>query len=160
METLGDFYFAHPLWVWLALSAALLAAEVASGSGWLLWPSASAALVGVLSVFLPMTPAVAVLAFAVITIGTTLVGRRLMPKAEHAAGGDINDPQARLVGQRGRATTAFAQGEGRVVVDGKDWAAALEGGGPLEPGSPVEVTGFSGARLTVRPAGPPPQGTS
>jgi membrane protein implicated in regulation of membrane protease activity len=159
MDALGDFYFAHPLWVWLALSAALLAAEVASGSGWLLWPSASAALVGVLSVFLPMTPAVAVLAFAAITIATTLAGRRFLPKAELAAGGDINDPHTRIVGLKGRAATAFGQGEGRVLVDGKEWAAVLEGGGTLDVGAPVEVTGVNGARLTVRQAGPPPPGT-
>ena len=159
MDALSDFYSAQPLWTWMAIAAALLAAEVASSSGWLLWPAASAALVGVLTLVLPMSPPLAILAFAAITIVTTLAGRRFLPKAELAAGGDINDPHTRIVGQKGRAATAFGQGEGRVVVDGKEWAAALEGGGTLDAGTPIEVTGVSGARLTVRRAGPPPPGT-
>ena len=158
MEGLAEFYGSHPFWIWMAVAAALLAVEVASGSGWLLWPAAAAALMGVLLAFVPMSPALAILVFAVLTIITTLAGRKLMPRSEQASGGDINDPQARLVGQKGRAATVFAQGEGRAQVDGKEWPATLEGGGALDVGAQVEVTGFSGSRLTVRAAGLHPPG--
>lgn len=158
MEALAAFHGTHPLWFWIAVSAAILAVEVALGTGWLLWPAATAALVGVLTALVPMSPALAVLIFAVLTIITTLAGRKLMPRSEQAAGGDINDPQARLVGQKGRTATAFVQGEGRALVDGKEWPATLEGGGALDVGAQVEVTGFSGSRLTVRAAGLHPPG--
>ena len=42
MHGLMVFYLGHPMWVWLAVGALLLAAEVATGSGYLLWPAASA----------------------------------------------------------------------------------------------------------------------
>ncbi len=42
MSDLSDFYLSHPLWIWAALGAGLLAIEVAAGSGWLLWPAAAA----------------------------------------------------------------------------------------------------------------------
>jgi membrane protein implicated in regulation of membrane protease activity len=160
MQALIDFYHHQPLWAWMAIAAALLAAEVATSTGWLLWPAASAAIVGVIAYFIPLPVPVALLLFAVITIVTTLLGRRFTPRSQLAQGGDINDLHARLVGQRGRVATAFAQGEGRVLVDGKEWPAILDGGGALGAESAVEVTGFSGARLTVRPADPRPPGTT
>ncbi len=46
---MAEFYAAHPLWSWMIVAGVLLAAEVATGSGWLLWPAASAALVGLLT---------------------------------------------------------------------------------------------------------------
>ena len=49
--------------------------------------------------------------------------------------------------------SAFADGEGRVFVDGKEWSAELEGGGALPDGAKVEVAAIlGGARLQVRPA--------
>ena len=45
--TVLTLYQAHPFGAWIALAAALLALEVATGSGWLLWPSASAAVTAV-----------------------------------------------------------------------------------------------------------------
>ncbi len=39
------------------------------------------------------------------------------------------------------------------MVDGKEWAAELEGGGELPTGAPVTVTALvTGARLKVTPA--------
>ncbi len=37
---LMSFYATHPFWVWLAVAAIFLAVEVATGTGWLLWPAA------------------------------------------------------------------------------------------------------------------------
>jgi membrane protein implicated in regulation of membrane protease activity len=159
MEALADFYNAEPLWTWMAVAAALLAAEVATSTGWLLWPSAAAAIVGLLTLATPLPAPLALLIFAVVTIIATLAGRRFMPRRGEAPAGDINDPLARLIGHKGRAATAFAQGEGRALVDGKEWPAALEGGGTLDLGAAVVVTGLSGSRLSVRPADPHPPGT-
>lgn len=151
---LFDLYAAHPFWAWLALAAAILAAEVALGSGWLLWPAASAAVMGVLTLVVPMPGAVALLAFAVLTIASTLLARRYFPRAEVAgAGGDINDNVGRLVGQEAQAVQAFQAGHGRIAIDGKEWAAELEDGEALAAGEAVQVVGVrAGTRLLVRPA--------
>ena len=46
---------------------------------------------------------------------------------------------------------AFKAGLGRVFVDGKEWAAELDGGGDLAPKSKVHVLEIlGGARLKVR----------
>jgi len=44
----------------------------------------------------------------------------------------------------------FQQGRGRVFVDGKEWAAELEGAGSLASGMKVVVVSVKGACLTVR----------
>ena len=142
---------ANPFWIWAALAALLLAAEMLSGSGWLLWPATCAALVAILGLAMPMGAIGQIGLFAVLTILSTYGARRLWPPSVHEER-DINDISGRLIGHRGKAVGAFANGTGRAFVDGKEWAAELEDGSSLAPGDPVEVTGLNGSRLRVRPA--------
>ena len=152
METLTSLVATHPFWSWMGLAAALLAVEVVTGSGYLLWPSASAAGTAVLAaVGLPLPEALA--AFAGLTIVSTLVARRYLPHPFRPKGPDINDPMQRIVGHTGQVATAFAAGRGRVLVDGKEWAAELEDRAELPAGAAVTVTSvLSGARLRVKSA--------
>jgi len=153
MPDLTIFYASHPFWVWIAVAAALLAVEVITGSGWLLWPSASAGAVAILATFADLGLPQAVLAFAVLTIASTVLARRYLPRSLlHHPVGDINDNVGRLVGHQGRAVGAFHGRAGRVFIDGKEWAAELDEGEGLEAGSRVEVTGVAGAHLKVRSA--------
>jgi inner membrane protein len=153
MTDLTLFHDLHGFWVWVAIAAGLLAVEVATGSGWLLWPAASAAVVAVLERTLGLSLEAAVLTFAVLTIVSTLLARRYLPRSLLARKhGDINDNIARLVGHHGRVVAPFDGRSGRVFIDGKEWAAELDGGEPPPAGSEVEVTGVHGARLKVRGA--------
>jgi len=143
----------YGLWAWAGVAAAFLAVEMMTGSGWLLWPAASAAVVAVLVKVMGLSLDAAVLTFAVLTILTTLIARRFLPAPPFARGGhDINDATARLLGHRGHAVGAFRGKRGRVFIDGKEWAAELDDGGAVEAGAEVEVTGVAGARLRVRNA--------
>lgn len=153
MAELSDIYAAHAFWAWVALGAALLAVEVVTGSGWLLWPAASAAIVALLVTFAGLSLSQAALVFALLTISLALLSRRYLPKSllRHPAH-DINDNVARLVGHHGRAVSAFQGRNGRVFIDGKEWAAELDEGEALEAGTRVEVTGVAGAHLRVRGA--------
>jgi membrane protein implicated in regulation of membrane protease activity len=153
MDTVSAFYMAHPFWIWLAIGAVFLVIEIATGSGWLLWPAGSAAIVALASLINGFAPLWQVVLFAVATIITTYLGRRFMKPRAADATLDINDQLVRLVGHRGEAKTAFTSGEGRVFVDGKEWSAELDGAGPLAHGDKIEVTAvLGGARLKVRAA--------
>ena len=148
MEMAYDLYMAHPFWAWAALGAGILAVEVLTGSGWLLWAAASAAVVGLVSLTgVPLAGALVI--YAGLTIVSTLAARRYLPRTVNA-GEDINDNVGRLVGHRGEAVAAFENRSGRVFIDGKEWAAELESGERLKAGARVEVVGVSGARLLVR----------
>ena len=145
-------YLAHPFWVWAAVAALFLVAEAMTGSGWLLWPAGVAALVALLAAFAGLTPFDAVLVWVLLTISSILLARRYLPKSLfRPLGGDIND-SGRIVGHQGRAVVAFVGRSGRVFVDGKEWAAELEGGETLAAGARVEVVGIVGAELRVRGA--------
>lgn len=149
MASLVEFFLAHGFWVWVAAAAAILALEIAFGSGWLLWPAASAAVVAVLSLF-THNATLELGLFAVLTIVSTLTARRFWPPQKQPSV-DINDNVARLIGHQGRVTAAFVHGAGRVLVDGKEWAAEAIDGSPLELEAIVEVVGLSGgSRLQVR----------
>lgn len=150
MDALYQFYVTQPFWTWIAAGAALLAVEVAIGSGYLLWAAASAAAVGVLALtgFSPgFAPELGL--FAVLTMVSSLTANKFFPAKNHE-GLDINDPSHRLVGRTGDAVGAFTSGQGRVFVEGKEWAAEAEGDIPA-PGDRVEVVGVQdGASLKVR----------
>lgn len=144
MDAFLTFYADHGLWVWTGLAAGLLAVEILTGSGWLLWAAAAAAAVGVLGLAIDLTPTTALLAFAVLTIVSTLLARRYFPRSLEA-GDNLNDNVGRLLGQRG----AMVSG-GRVAIDGKEWPAVPDGESALKTGTPVEVVSIEGSRLTVR----------
>lgn len=150
MDATVAFLSTNPFWIWLALGAALLAAELATGSGWLLWPAACAGVMAVLTAFLPIPAFWAALLFAVLVIGSTYASRRLLRPPEQQGQPDINDTVTRLVGHSGAAVTDFVNGSGRVFVDGKEWAAEAEGEAAPAREQKVRVTGVNGAVLRVR----------
>lgn len=138
----------HPFALWIAVGGVLLAVEVGTGSGWLLWPAGAAAVTALLTLGVPLSLPVQAVVFAVLTIVTTLVGRHFFPR--RPMGADINDTSTRLAGAAGVAAGDFQHGHGRVFVDGKEWAAELEGAGALATGARIVVVGVQGARLTVK----------
>ena len=151
MEQILTLYSGHAFWVWLAIGGVLLAIEMSTGSGWLLWPAGSAALVAVLSL-LHLNFAWEMIFFAGLTIATTFAGRRYLTRTA-PTGPDINDTSSHLLGHHGQAVTPFERGLGRVLVLGKEWAAETDTAEPLQPGARVEVVAImSGARLKVRAA--------
>ncbi|MBS0295508.1 MAG: NfeD family protein [Proteobacteria bacterium] len=151
MGSLADL-MTQPFWVWLAVGVVLLAAEAATGSGWLLWPAASAGVVALLSVIgLPLGMPGQIAVFAILTVVTTFLARRYLVRAP-AADPDINDQGQRLLGKVGEAREAFVDGRGRAFVNGAEWPADLESGGELKVGARVVVTAINGPRLTVKPA--------
>lgn len=149
MSALASFYALHPFWVWFAVAAIFLAVEVGTGTGWLLWPAASAVLVGVLALVAPIGLSVEIALFAVLTILTTYLSRRFLQPALEGKAPDLNDPLMRLIGRDGQVLSTFENGLGRVFVDGKEWQARLDGAAPIS-GQRIQVLGIDGAILTVR----------
>ena len=146
------FLASHPFWAWMALAAVLLALEMATGTGYLLWPAASAAVVGVVVIFVSFGAAFDVVIFAGLTIVSTIAGRRLLPAPVSGRFRNINDRAGGLIGRKCEVKSAFASGRGRVFVDGAEWPAELEANAEAPAlGSLVEVVEvIGGGRLKVR----------
>ncbi|WP_165190640.1 NfeD family protein [Caulobacter soli] len=150
MHGLMLFYVTHPFWVWLAVAAIFLAVEVATGTGWLLWPAASALLVGLLTLVVAPGLPIELGLFAVLTIASTYLARRYLRPVLESDSPDLNDPSLRLVGRDGEVLDGFTNGKGRVFVDGKEWAAVIQDGEAPAAGQKVLVVAVEGAVLTVR----------
>lgn len=152
MTALVDLFSAHALLGWLAVGAVFLCVELVTGSGWLLWPAGSAAAVGLITLAGRLDSTAQAAIFALLTIAGTYLGRRFINRPSQSSH-DPNDPHARLIGRAGQAATAFDGGLGRVFVDGKEWAAELDGADSVAIGARVEVIALvGGARLKVRAA--------
>ena len=152
MADMMDIYAAHAFWVWIVLAAGLLALEVATGSGWLLWPAASAFVVAFLAQFAGLSAPTALVVFAILTIASTLLARRIFPRSMTAQPNDINDNVSRLVGRQTQALSPFQARVGRVSIDGKEWAAELDDGEAADAGARLQIVGVVGSILHVRRA--------
>lgn len=150
MSWLAELYVAHPFWIWAAIAGVILAGEVATGTGWLLWPAACAAIVALLTFLLKGNFAVELAVFAVLTIASTLLARRYLPRNASGDGPDINDNVGRLVGHYGMAVSAFEHGQGRVFIDGKEWAAVADDDAPPLLDQRVKVLSADGGILKVK----------
>lgn len=151
MQGIVDFTIAHPFWGWTALAALLLAGEVGTSTGYLLWPAASAAVVAVLQLAVRPGLTTSLLIFAVLTIVSTILARRFLPQNLRQPGPDINDRARGLIGRSGQAVGVFTEGRGRVFVDGVEWIAETDQtASPPAPGGTVRVIDvLGGGRLKV-----------
>lgn len=151
MDALLNIVVSQPFWIWLAVGVLLLSFEAALSTEWLLWPAVAAGVVAVLAALgLRMGFVAEVGVFAALTVVATLMSRRLIQKVNPSDHVDVNDREARLIGLRARVVTPFVDGRGRVFVSGAEWAAQIEGDGPLV-GDSVIVSGLNGPSLRVRP---------
>lgn len=150
MDALVGLYISQPFWIWLGVGVLLLAVEAALSTEWLLWPAVSAGVVAVLTALgLRAGLAVEIAIFAGLTILATALSRRLVQRVNPSDQVDINDRDARLIGQRARVTAPFVDGRGRVFVSGAEWAAVIDGDAP-PVGESVRIVRLDGPSLTVR----------
>jgi inner membrane protein len=141
-------------WRWLALAALLFAAELATGTAYLLWLSAAAVLTA-LVVALPgeLNIAWELVLFGVFAIASTLFGRRVFkPGTFKSEQPDLNEPEQRHIGARAVAVSDFAGGEGRVSLGDTQWSAQTSDGSSPLVGAGLLVTSVEGTTLRVRAA--------
>ena len=106
---IADFYHLHPMWTWAALAGVLLAAEIATGTGWLLWPAACAGVVAVLALTRVLGLPGEVIVFALLSIASSLTARKYLKKSDLQPGQngfDHDAPCSRLV-PSGRASPTW-----------------------------------------------------
>ncbi len=175
MPSVLDLYQQNPYALWLGVGVLLVLVNLITGMGRLVWPTIAAGAVASVSlvgahVELPFE----IVIFAVLTIFFLLLPRKLnAPRTAYIADDDAHevleakkprrgkarderpvgamDRTGRLVGRIGKTTGEFANGVGRVWIEGAEWGADLESGDYLHADTPVRVTRVSGGvRLQVR----------
>ncbi len=152
MTALMDLITAHSLLFWLGVAGILLVLELVTGAAWFLWAVAAAVLTAGLSMFAVFAdPRMQVLVFVSVGVLATFAGRPYVKKwlARHAGDRDINARS--FEGHTGHAVGDFDGDLGRVFIDGVEWTARLDSGGPVADGDALVVVGrIEGSTLVVR----------
>jgi inner membrane protein len=152
MDQIVDAWTGLGAWRWLALAALLFAAELATGTAYLLWLSVAAVMTA-LVVALPGQTNFAseLVLYAVFAIGSTVFGRRFFkPSMIKSDQPDLNSPSQRHIGARAVAVSDFAGGEGRVSLGDTQWSAqTLDGSSPTN-GAVLQVVSVDGTTLQVQ----------
>ncbi|MBI1252446.1 MAG: hypothetical protein GC189_13365 [Alphaproteobacteria bacterium] len=143
------FLVAQAPWFWLGLALAICAVEVMTGTTYLLWPAAAAALAALAAWAVPGAWPLHVAVFGAAAIVFTWFGpRALRGRWANEQGSDrLNDRAALLVGAKGVAAEAFVNGVGSVRLDDTVWRARAQEA--LSAGDAVQVTAVEGATVTV-----------
>jgi membrane protein implicated in regulation of membrane protease activity len=134
-------------WGWFIAGLILMGLEVLAPGAFMLWLGLAAIATGFVSLAVILSWQGSVVVFAVLSIVSVLIGRRMLmdrsrPKGESA----LNDRVAKLVGRTFVLDQPIEQGRGRVKVDDTVWRIE---GPDLPPGSMVRVTGVDGTLLKV-----------
>lgn len=168
MATLLALYQQAPYWAWLALAGVFIVVALVTGARVLIGPVLAAAVlatIDLMNIRMALTAEAAL--FLAIVLVTYIAPRWFSsPKVAHVQGFEAPrrskppkklemgtvDRATRLVGRIGRTTSEFANGVGRVWIEGAEWAAELESGEDMmPPEAPVRVTRvIGGVRLQVQ----------
>jgi inner membrane protein len=151
MDWLIDALRQIEFWHWLALGLGLLLAELVTGSTYLLWPAVAAWITGLSMMLFGVSWPIQLIIFAIAAIGLLLAARPLVKnRLLMGPDTDLNEPGRQLVGAKGVAAQAFANGQGRVILGDTEWQA--ESTDVIAEGDAVEVTHADGTKLSVRRA--------
>lgn len=148
-------FFTEPgPWSWLALGVALLAAEVMTGTTYLLWLAvAAAAMAAVTALVGDLSIPMQLVIYGGLGLAATIGGRRIFPPDERSsitASDELNRPDSRMLGQQVEAVRDFSGNSGRVRFGDTEWRAEIVGGAIVSAGAKLEVVAVDGATLRVK----------
>jgi hypothetical protein len=133
---------------WLVFGLALLIAEMATGTSYILWPAVAALITSLLALIGVENGFMQIAIFAALTILLTAFGHPIVRKWREARSGrSLNERAAHMVGTRG-VLTAFANGVGSMKINDSIWRA--ESDEQLQAGDHVEIASVHGVTVKVR----------
>lgn len=139
-------------WHWFLFGVALIALEVMVTTTFLLWPGISAILVAALTALFPIPGGVALILFAVLGVGSTLVWQKYL--SEHHTTSDhpeLNRRALQYVGRKAVLRESLVDGFGYLTLDDTRWRIESEDGSNIQEGTRVEVISVEGNSFHVRP---------
>jgi hypothetical protein len=136
-------------WHWAALGLVLLIAEVSTGTTFLLWPAIAAGATALVAWLGGVDGPTQLGVFAALTLALTWLGARYVRGRwlQPAQDSKLNERGAQMIGQRGEALVAFANGEGAVKLGDTRWRALSADA--IQAGDSIVVVSADGPTLTV-----------
>lgn len=139
-------------WHWWAFAVLLIAIEILVPSTLLIWPAASALVIGLLIAGVPSLDwRIQVLVFAVLAVATTYFWQRWRQRRPAETDSPtLNLRGASYIGRRLTLGEGLPEGRGRIQLDDTWWLAESETGQAIDPGARVEIVGVDSAVLKLR----------
>jgi len=152
MEDLTTWLTGNKDWLWLAVGVVLLMCEMLIPGAFMMWVGFAALITGaVVFAFDGMTLEIQGLIFALLSIGSVLVGRRIMKSSPTTSDNEtLNKRGTNHIGKKYVLDEAIENGSGRAKVGDSVWACE---GVDTAAGTLVEVTDVRGAVLIVKKSG-------
>ena len=136
-------------WGWLTAGVVLMVLEILTPGVFFMWIGFGALLTGLVSAMFPVaTPVVLGTVFAVLSVISVIIGRKLIGKKQ-AVDNTLNNRGALYIGQNFQVFEPIADGRGKIKVGDTLWLASCPRNVPV--GATVKVTGVSGTFLVVEP---------
>lgn len=139
-------------WWWIALAIAIGAVEMLTFTYFLIWIALAALTVGLTMAAAPLGGQEQVVAFAVLSILYTVVGRFIVKRMRQTPSETpgLNRRSEQLIGRKGKALSDFENDEGLVVIDDVRWRARLAIGS-VRKGESLVVIDAEGMQLICEP---------
>lgn len=136
-------------WGWLTAGVVLMVLEILTPGVFFMWIGFGALLTGLVSAMFPAaTPVVLGMVFAVLSVISVIIGRKLIGKKQ-TVDNTLNNRGALYIGQNFQVFEPIADGRGKIKVGDTLWLASCPRNVPV--GATVKVTGVSGTFLVVEP---------
>lgn len=134
-------------WHWLVLAMLLLLLELFVPAAFFIWISAAAAVLGLVLMLVPALGwQVQLIAFAVLSISSVIIGRRLFRQVDTSVPTTLNRRGDQYLGREFVLDDPLQNGTGRVKVDDTSWRVV---GPDLPAGTKVVVKSVDGSSLVV-----------
>lgn len=144
MITIASFVADLGAWNWFIIAVVLLGLEVTAPGAHFLWFGLAAVITGFLGLVTGFTWQWQVVAFALISVATVMMGRNAMgPQAEPPGDTSLNNRAEQYIGRVFVVADPIQSGRGKIQVGDTQWQAE---GQDMPAGTRVRVTG---ARSTV-----------
>lgn len=142
----------EPMWIWGGLGLALLAAEIATGTMYILWFGIAALCIALITALAPgLSIGVQLAMFAILSIGSLAIWKINYKKTETHS--KVGQAQGTEIGTTGTITEACnAQQNGKIVfaqgvMGSREWVAVSNEA--IEVGQPAKVIAVEGNSLRV-----------
>ncbi|MGB4812635.1 MAG: NfeD family protein [Methylophilaceae bacterium] len=144
----------QPMWIWAAIGLILLAAEMATGTFYVVWFGIAALIVALITWLMPdISVGMQLVLFAILSMGALFIWRNYYKKVEtHSR---VGQAQGEEIGRVGSITLSvsptqngkiqFAQG----VMGSREWIAIADEN--IEAGAQAIVIAVEGNTLRVKP---------
>lgn len=137
-------------WWWLSAGAVLMVLEIVTPGIFFMWIGIGAFVTGVIAAIFPSaTPAILGFVFAILSVISVFIGKKVMLKKPQEDTG-LNNRVAQYVGQTYQVCEPIIGGRGKISIGDTQWLAAAQQDIPVK--TIVKVTGVHGTTLEVEPA--------